>query len=193
MDTSLIFGFGFILLGAICNGTFALFHKFVKEFEWENTWGCFFFFTMLVIPAAFAAILLEGAFACWSEMWSDPGPRALLIPMAFGFLWGCGSLSFGIGVSMIGLSLGYAIIMGLASFLGSLIPLLRSGVGDTTAGAVIIGGDSRVRGRSRGGWLRRYPSGALPGQRRLDSRRSAKADGEGHFRVRSRRNVQFRI
>ena len=140
MDSSLVYGFGFILLAAICNGTFALFHKFVREFAWENTWGCFFFFTMLLIPAAFAAVLLEGAFACWSEIWNASGPSALLIPMAFGFLWGCGSLSFGIGVSMIGISLGYAIIMGLASFLGSLIPLLRLGVGDTTAGTVIIAG-----------------------------------------------------
>jgi hypothetical protein len=129
MDTSLIIGFGFILLGAICNGIFALFHKFVKEFAWENTWGCFFFFTMLLIPALFAAVFLNGAFDCWSQVWNDKsGPSALIIPMAFGFLWGCGSLSFGIGVSMIGLSLGYAIIMGLASFLGSLIPLLRSNV-----------------------------------------------------------------
>lgn len=133
METGLLVGFGFILLAAVCNGTFALFHKFVKEFAWENTWGCFFFFTMLVIPAIFGVCLLEGAQECWSM-------EAILLPMVFGFLWGCGSFSFGIGVSMIGLSLGYAIIMGLASFLGALIPLFRSGLALTDSGWVVIAG-----------------------------------------------------
>lgn len=142
METNLALGFGFIMLGAVCNGTFALPSKYVKNYEWENTWGAFFLFTMIIIPAVVAVFLLKGPFATWEQVWIEKGAAFVIAPVSFGFLWGCGVIGFGIGVTMIGLSLGYSIIMGLCALLGALLPLLTQHLDQafTSAGLIIISG-----------------------------------------------------
>jgi len=51
-------------------------------------------------------------------------PAALAACLGFGFLWGCGSQLFGLGVDALGNSLGFAIILGLTATLGSVVPLV---------------------------------------------------------------------
>jgi L-rhamnose-H+ transport protein len=46
-----------------------------------------------------------------------------MIPAVFGLLWGLGAVGFGLGVSAVGLALGYAVIMGLVLSLGAFIPM----------------------------------------------------------------------
>jgi len=138
MDMTTLWGFGFILLSATCNGLLALPSKFVKDFAWENTWGAFYLFTMLVIPVVFAALFLQGMLSTWSEV----GAANLLILMGFGFLWGCGMIFFGLGISMVGMALGYSIMMGLGVLFGSIVPLLTQNqeVAFTTGGLVVLSG-----------------------------------------------------
>ena len=50
--------------------------------------------------------------------------KYLIGTVGFGFLWGCGIIGFGIGVTKIGLSLGFSIIISLSALLGSLVPLV---------------------------------------------------------------------
>lgn len=119
MDTGFAVGFGLFLVAAICNGAFALPHKFVKSFAWENTWGSFWFFAMVLIPALVLPLLVEDVFAIWSEA----GAALVVKTIMFGSLWGLGCVTFGIGISAIGLSLGFSIIMGVAIGVGSLLPL----------------------------------------------------------------------
>lgn len=47
--------------------------------------------------------------------------------MLWGSLWGVGGLTFGLAVRYLGITLGYAIALGLSSVFGTLIPLLYSG------------------------------------------------------------------
>ena len=42
----------------------------------------------------------------------------------FGFLWGVGSQLFGVGIALLGNSLGFALILGLVATVGSIVPLL---------------------------------------------------------------------
>ena len=144
MEASLVLGYGFIVLSALCGGAFALPHKFVKGYAWENTWGGYFLGTMIIVPAIVAFLLLKGPFSTWSQVWDQAGALHVIAPIAFGFLWGCGCITFGIGVSRIGLSLGYSIIMGLCALLGSMLPLLTQHADKvlTAAGMVILGGIS---------------------------------------------------
>ena len=53
------------------------------------------------------------------------GPATVLAAVGFGFLWGWGAVTFAIGISSVGMSLGYATIMGLATAVGSIIPMIR--------------------------------------------------------------------
>ena len=47
-----------------------------------------------------------------------------MITALFGAGWGCAAVLFGLGVDTVGLALGYAIILGLGTFVGSLLPLV---------------------------------------------------------------------
>ena len=94
MEMNLLLGSSFVLLAAVCNGTLALPQKFVKGFAWENTWGAFYLFTMVVIPAVVALLFLKSGLATWHQA----GIVRVAIPIAFGFLWGCGMTCFGLGI-----------------------------------------------------------------------------------------------
>lgn len=118
---SLVSGFALILFAALAGGAFAVPLKMRRRYEWENTWLLGFFFALIVIPFATVSIFLP----VWSQAVANSGAKTLGIAMAFGFLWGWGAVTFAIGISAIGLSLGYAIIMGLNTAVGSIIPMAR--------------------------------------------------------------------
>ena len=61
----------------------------------------------------------------WRHAVVAAGPATVLAAVGFGFLWGWGAVTFAIGISSVGMSLGYATIMGLAIAVGSIIPMIR--------------------------------------------------------------------
>ncbi len=134
----MIAGLAWIALASVFLGTFALPGKYVKNYAWENTWGAFFFLGMLVVPVGFASLTINGL----GETYARVPWGVLLGVMALGFLWGCGFCLWGYGLSMLGLSLGYAITMGTMALCGSMLPFFL-GQGNrvgTTGGMVVIAG-----------------------------------------------------
>ena len=116
------------LVAAVFLGTFALPSKYVKNFAWENTWGAFFFIGMLIVPVGFACVVVKDLWATYDTVpWS-----IILSVMALGCLWGCGFCCWGFGISMLGLSLGYAVAMGTMALVGSIVPFFL-GSADTAA------------------------------------------------------------
>jgi L-rhamnose-H+ transport protein len=74
---------------------------------------CNWIFTLLFVPhaaAIFAAV----------------PPRDLLILIGFGIAWGIGAVMFGLGMDMLGLTLGYPLIMGLNASVGTFVPLVST-------------------------------------------------------------------
>jgi len=58
MDTDQLLGFGLLLLGAICGGSFGLPSKFAKkDTPWEVLWGPFFLMVTILIPVVVATCL----------------------------------------------------------------------------------------------------------------------------------------
>jgi len=110
--------------------------KFVRNFAWENTWGAFYLFTMLIIPSLFASLLLRGG----ADIWRQAGPAQMAIPIAFGSLWGLGMILFGLGIHLVGISVGYAIMMGLSVVVGAVVPLLTQHLAQalTVSGVVVM-------------------------------------------------------
>jgi L-rhamnose-H+ transport protein len=129
-------GFALIFASALCGGAFTLPMKYMRRFQWENTWLGGSFFAMIVIPWIVAAFLLPQPVATVF----GAGGKVLTIALLFGFGWGVGTMMFGLGVNMIGLSLGYAIIMGVNTAFGSLLPMAILSRADlhTKAGHVIL-------------------------------------------------------
>jgi len=130
-------GIAWALLGGFFLGTFALPSKYIKNYAWENTWGSFFLFAMLVVPVGFAWLAVNDLWATFG----DVSGLAVFGVMALSFLWGIGFCCWGYGLSMVGLSLGYALTMGTMCLVGSMVPFFlgQSDAGSTGGMIVILG------------------------------------------------------
>jgi L-rhamnose-H+ transport protein len=168
---SLVPGFGLIFLAAVAGGAFAVPLKMQRRYKWENTWALGFLFALIIIPFVVVSIFLP----VWSLAVRNAGTSTVLTAMAFGFLWGWGAVTFAVGVTAIGLSLGYATIMGVATALGSIVPMLRRwGEVPGNAKAVVLLGIATCVGgvavSGRAGMLRE----------RITGSGSAAASGSAH-------------
>ena len=133
-----IIGIAWTMLGALFLGTFALPSKYVKNYAWENTWGAFFLFAMLIVPVGVAMLAVNGL---W-DTYADVSWAVILGVLALSFLWGCGFCCWGYGLSMVGLSLGYSLTMGTMALVGSMVPFFlgSSDMIATAGGMTVIGG-----------------------------------------------------
>jgi hypothetical protein len=134
----MITGLAWTLLASVFLGTFALPGKYIKNYQWENAWGSFFFFAMLFIPLCFASIGLKGLWETYRQL-----PFSIIFGVvSLGFLWGCGFCLWGYGLARLGLSLGYALTMGTMALCGSMLPFFLGNADKaaTSGGMVIIAG-----------------------------------------------------
>jgi len=166
-------GFGLILLAAVAGGAFAFPLRVHKQYAWENTWLLAFFFALICIPFTVVTIFLP----VWREALVAAGLPTVLKAVGFGFLWGWGAVTFAIGISNVGMSLGYATIMGLATAIGSIIPMIRRwdhipgdarifillGIATCLAGVAICGRAGVLRERSAASRNDASKGGASPG------------------------------
>jgi L-rhamnose-H+ transport protein len=113
-------GFALILFAAVCGGGFAVPIKLKRRYELENLYVVAASTTMIVLPLLVAAFVLPH----WPEAIAGVGPMTIWRGLGFGFAWGLGVVAFGYGISMVGLSLGYAVIMGINTAVGSMLPFL---------------------------------------------------------------------
>ncbi len=156
-----IYGFALVLVAAIAGGGLAVPLKKRRGFELENIYIPSTLVMMLICPFVMAAFVLPG----WTEAVQAAGAAAVLKAAAYGFGWGVGSIMFGYGVTMAGMSVGFATIMGINTAVGSLLPFLVKSPADllTSGGRVIlIGIAGCVAGVvicGRGGFLRERATG----------------------------------
>lgn len=137
-------GFGTLLvLGAgAFQGTFLVPMKYIRRWEWENSWLGFSSTAYLLFPWALAVFTIPHL----GSALLAADPSAIESTFLLGLGWGCGALLMGLGVEYIGLALGFAIVLGLAASAGTLIPMLvltperlhQPGGGLTILGMVIM-------------------------------------------------------
>jgi L-rhamnose-H+ transport protein len=109
-----------ILVGGACQGSFMLPMKWVKVWNWENTWLIFAFWAYLLSPWIIIFALIPHPL----QIFVSTGFKPLATVAFFGICWGISAVTFGVGVSAVGMSLGFAIIAGLAAFAGTVVPLI---------------------------------------------------------------------
>ncbi len=113
-------GIAGVLFGGVLNGSFVAPMKRLHAWKWENSWLIYSISGLLVIPWIVAAAVVPNLFGIFqSASWVT-----LLKVLGFGFGWGVGSVLFGLGVSRMGLAVGYGIILGLIAPIGTFFPLL---------------------------------------------------------------------
>lgn len=129
--------FALVIFASIFQGSFGLGMKFMAPLKWEAWWLVHATVAMLLFPIAWALIAVPDLF----QIIAAVPVKVIFLAMLFGFLWGIGGIMFGKSVPYIGMSLTYGIVMGLASSVGSLIPLFQiEGASSTPAFPFIIGG-----------------------------------------------------
>ncbi|ODS85743.1 MAG: hypothetical protein ABS46_01775 [Cytophagaceae bacterium SCN 52-12] len=142
------------------NGAFALPMKFTTGWNWENTWGAFIFWGFIVYPALLGALTVPGLTAVFREA----GAANLRTIFMFGFLWGIGSICFGLGIRYLGIGLAFSLNIGVTIAIGSLLPLFLeetvtadeksikmviAGVATIVTGVFISGYGAFLRGREQ--------------------------------------------
>jgi L-rhamnose-H+ transport protein len=113
-------GFLIVLLAGIVQGTVLTPMPYLKKWSWENIWLLYSISAYLILPWPFALMTIPNLTAVLNAT-----PHAIIVrTLLFGFLWGLAVVLYGLGIDMLGLALGTAIIMGLGTSVGSLVPLI---------------------------------------------------------------------
>ncbi len=116
----LLVGFILVLVSGVMAGSALSPIKFVRKYRFENYWLIYGLTGTVVIPWALALSVTPHLFSMYSQLpW-----KVLLLPPLFAFSWGIASTLGGRCVSRIGLSLTYALVIGIGASAGSLVPLL---------------------------------------------------------------------
>jgi L-rhamnose-H+ transport protein len=119
MTEQLFAGIGLVILAGLLNGSFAAPMKRMSAWRWENSWLIFALTGLIIFPwiITLATVPEVGA------VYSGASAATLWKVVLFGIAWGVGSTLFGIGISRVGMALGFAIILGITASFGSLFPL----------------------------------------------------------------------
>ncbi|HYW45747.1 MAG TPA: L-rhamnose/proton symporter RhaT [Bryobacteraceae bacterium] len=138
MSTAAWGGLALALVAGGLAGNCMLPMKFTRRWHWENTWLVFSLVSLVVLPWALALLLAGNV----TEVYRGLSPAQWLLPFTLGAGWGIAQVLFGLSIARLGLALGCAIIIGLGSLFGTLVPLFfknREVLG-TARGALILCG-----------------------------------------------------
>src|ERR1700722_9234133 len=119
MNQSLLWGIGMVTLAGILQGSFAVPMKRMSGWRWENNWSLFALFGLIVFPWIINFATVPNVISVYAGV----STSTLIKVLVFGLLWGVGATLFGLGISRVGMALGFALILGITASFGSLLPL----------------------------------------------------------------------
>ena len=102
---STIFGVLASVVSGVLNGSFAVPMKKTLKWEWENTWLIYALTAMIFYPLVMTLLFVPNLIGIYQQTPSN----VLWQTFLFGMGWGIGSVMFGLGLHLVGLSLGYTI------------------------------------------------------------------------------------
>jgi len=123
MNLNILAGILLIATGAFSSGSFAVPFGKIKGWGWETYWMIFSTGAYIIFPLLACMIFAPGYFSIISKTDS----QTLVTVFLLGAVYGIGNLSFGLALRYLGLSLGYALSLGLMLAIGTLIPPLLDG------------------------------------------------------------------
>ncbi len=118
MSLQIFLGIMLIAGGAFSAGSFAVPFGKIRGWQWETYWMIFSAGAYILFPLISSMIFAPGFVAAIKATPSG----SLWAVFLLGAVYGIGNLSFGLALRYLGLSLGYAISLGLMLAIGTLIP-----------------------------------------------------------------------
>jgi len=107
-----------VALGSFSAATFYVPISKAKNIAWEVYWLMAGIFSWLIVPLLVAYFTVPNLFGLYGSIDNS----AFMWPFIFGALWGVGSLTYGMTLRYLGVSLGIAVANGIISVFGTLIP-----------------------------------------------------------------------
>jgi L-rhamnose-H+ transport protein len=123
MNFFILFGILLIATGAFSAGSFAVPFGKIKGWNWETYWLVYSLGAYIIMPLLACLIFTPHFFAI---IRSTPG-QTIGFVFLLGAVYGVGNLSFGLALRYLGLSLGYALSLGLMLAIGTLVPPIIDG------------------------------------------------------------------
>ncbi|MDA3865473.1 MAG: hypothetical protein PF489_01855 [Salinivirgaceae bacterium] len=123
MNSNIFLGILLIALGAFLSGSFSVPFGKIKNWKWETYWMIFSVGAYILFPLI-ACLIFAPDFITIIQ--TTPS-KVLWVVFLMGAVYGIGNLSFGLALRYLGLSLGYALSLGLMLAIGTLIPPLIDG------------------------------------------------------------------
>lgn len=130
-------------IGGFAAGSFYLPLKKIKEWAWESYWLVNGFVSWILMPWLVAYLTVPELISLLQEAPAS----SMFWAYFYGVLWGIGGLTFGLTMRYLGLSLGYAMALGLTAMFGTIIPPIYFGEftemlfqvsGQVTLGGIMI-------------------------------------------------------
>jgi L-rhamnose-H+ transport protein len=140
MSLTILAGLLLISAGAFSAGSFAIPFGKIRDWKWETYWFIYSLGAYILFPLAACIIFTPRFITIYKSV-----PSEILLRVFFlGAAYGIGNLSFGLSLRYLGLSLGYALSLGLMLAIGTLIPPLMDGrlkiMIDSSGGNLLIAG-----------------------------------------------------
>jgi L-rhamnose-H+ transport protein len=123
MQANPLIGVLFHWLGGLASASFYVPYRGVKRWSWEIFWITGGIFSWVIAPWLFAFFMTSDLSGVMAQV---PG-RIVGLCALFGILWGFGGLTYGLTMRYLGLSLGMAVVLGLCTVFGTLIPPIFQG------------------------------------------------------------------
>ena len=163
---NIFIGLLIIAIGAFCQSSSYVPINKIKAWSWESYWIVQGVFAWLIFPLLGALLAVpsgESLFAMYAA-----NPKASLLTILFGALWGVGGLTFGLSMRYLGVALGQSLALGTCSALGAILGPVFTGHAHDLTSSVIIGVVVTLVGIAIIGVAGAMKAREIPGQARND-------------------------
>jgi L-rhamnose-H+ transport protein len=126
-------GWALLIAAGAANATFGLPMKFVRRWQWENTWIAWTLLALVILPVGFAGVFVPS----WLSIYSGTALHVAAIVCLLGVGWGLAQVLFGKAIDSIGIGLAFSIVLGISAAGGTLLPLLTLQAGAATPGLTL--------------------------------------------------------
>jgi L-rhamnose-H+ transport protein len=106
-----------LILAGAANATFGVPMKYVRRWEWENTWAVWSLLALVVLPVVLAFASVPSLPAVYRRA----GFQTTGIVFLLGAGWGLAQVLFGKAMHAIGIGLTFSIVLGLSAAAGSVL------------------------------------------------------------------------
>ena len=120
MDEQFLAGLVLGLLAGLSNSVFFLPMRYTREWEWENTWLIFTILSTGILPWVAALVAVPNLV---TVLWESP--FSYFIPgLIAGIVWGVAQVIYGLGLGMVGIAIGNAVVASTSTTAGTLGPMI---------------------------------------------------------------------